>query len=301
MKNIKLPLTLLLSLVGFNFILAQMEGIVLDSATQQPIPFINIWVAGENIGTTSDEKGQFILENVVTKKKIIFSGIGYQTLETSLEIGSNKVVLSPKNIELETIVISATKAVKETKIGGFNKSKINHYYGSSAQPKIRARFFPFVPNYENALIKTLSLNTRSEVKDARFHIRIYAANQQGQPGDFLHDKIIKGIAKKGNQASTIDISHLNLAFPQNGIFIAIEWLIIEQNKYWNIGKDLETKKKVKEVAYAPLFGTLTSEQNENSWIFENGEWAKVTRNPDYFGKKERNKFNVLAMELVLIE
>ena len=191
--------------------------------------------------------------------------------------------------------------MKTTKIGGFKKSKINFYYGSNAQPKIRARFFPFASNYENALIKTLSLNTRSEVKDARFHIRIYAANKDGQPGQFLHDKIIKGIAKKGNQVTVIDLTHLNLTFPQNGIFIAIEWLIIEQNKYWNKGKDLETKKKVKEMAFAPLFGTMTSEQNENSWIFENGQWTKVEENAAYFGKKERFKFNVLAMELVLIK
>ena len=70
---------------------------------------------------------------------------------------------------------------------------------------------------------------------------------------------------------------------------------------WSTGKDLETKKKVKDIAYAPLFGTTTSEQNENSWIFENGLWTKVEKNSAYFGKKERYKFNVLAMELVLIE
>lgn len=301
MRNTPIQLLLLWLLIGINAITAQTAGIVIDSLTQQPIPYINIWVAGENIGTTSDENGYFILANVANQKNIIFSGIGYQTVETTLQIGNNKIVLTPQNIELATVVVAASKLVKTTKLGGFKKSKINHYYGSKAQPKIRARFFPFDSNYENALLKSISLNTRSDVNDARFHIRIYAADKQGQPGTFLHDKIIKGIAKKGNQATVINITDLNLIFPKDGIFIAVEWLIIEQNKYWNKGKDLETKKKTKEVAFAPLFGTMTSEQNENSWVFENGQWAKVERNLAYFGKKERNKFNVLAMELILIE
>lgn len=89
--------------------------------TQQAIPYINIWVAGENIGTTSDENGQFILKNIANQKTIIFSGIGYQSIETTLQIGNNRIVLIPQNIELETVVVSATKAVKTTKLGGFKK------------------------------------------------------------------------------------------------------------------------------------------------------------------------------------
>lgn len=301
MKNINIQLLFIWLLISTHVITAQTEGIVVDSLTQQPIPYINIWVAGESIGTTSDENGQFVLKNINHQKNIIFSGIGYQTVETTLQTGNNKIVLAPQNIELATVIVSATKGIKETKIGGFKKSKINFYFGSNAQPKIRARYFPYKPSYNNALIKTININTRNEVKDARFHIRIYGANKDGQPSVFLHDKVIQGVAKKGNQNTAIEVSNLNLTFPETGIFIAMEWLIIDQNKYWDNGKDLETRKKTKFLSYAPLIGITTSEQNENSWIFENGQWVKVERNPSYYGKKERGKFNVIAMELVLIE
>lgn len=300
-KNKHQLILLLIALLGNNFCIAQIKGVVQNSETQLPIPYTNIWIVGENIGTTSDENGQFILEHIDSQKTIVFSGIGYQTLEIMLSKGNHTVTLSPQNIVLPEALVTAEKAVKTTKLGGYKKSKINFYFGSNAQPVIRARYFPFDIAHENTLIKEVSIHTRSEVKDARFHVRLYAADEQGQPGAFLHDKVIKGIAKKGNQATSINLSTLDLTFPKEGVFVAIEWLIIEQNQYWTKGKDVETGQKTKEIAYAPLFGIVTSEQNENSWIFENGQWQKVERNPDYLGKKERNKFSVVAMEMVLIK
>jgi CarboxypepD_reg-like domain len=39
---------------------AQIKGVVEDSLTGKPIPYVNIWVENENIGTTSEENGTFI-------------------------------------------------------------------------------------------------------------------------------------------------------------------------------------------------------------------------------------------------
>ena len=57
---------------------AQIKGIVVDE-NKLPIPYVNIWVEGENIGTTSQEDGTFIL--IALKKKFWF----FRQLDTKIK------------------------------------------------------------------------------------------------------------------------------------------------------------------------------------------------------------------------
>ena len=41
---------------------AQIKGVVKDSITKEPIPYVSIWVENKDIGTTTDEKGYFLLQ-----------------------------------------------------------------------------------------------------------------------------------------------------------------------------------------------------------------------------------------------
>jgi hypothetical protein len=41
---------------------AQIKGVVKDSLTGNPIPYVNIWIENENIGTTSEEDGSFLID-----------------------------------------------------------------------------------------------------------------------------------------------------------------------------------------------------------------------------------------------
>jgi hypothetical protein len=41
---------------------AQIRGLVKDSISGEPIPFVNIWVENETVGTTSEADGSFFLE-----------------------------------------------------------------------------------------------------------------------------------------------------------------------------------------------------------------------------------------------
>ena len=53
---------------------AQIKGVVKDSITGKPIPFANIWVENENIGTTSKEDGTF---EIKTAKEL---GVSHTTI-----------------------------------------------------------------------------------------------------------------------------------------------------------------------------------------------------------------------------
>lgn len=56
---------------------------------------MNIWVRNKNIGTTSNQKGEFEL-NIDSSELIVFSALGFETFEIkSGSIGSH-IELTPK-------------------------------------------------------------------------------------------------------------------------------------------------------------------------------------------------------------
>jgi len=67
-------LFILMSLSGS----AQIKGVVKDSLTGKPIPYVNIWVEHENAGTTSKEDGTFEIK-AAKEKPLFFSIIGYHS------------------------------------------------------------------------------------------------------------------------------------------------------------------------------------------------------------------------------
>ncbi len=79
MKTIYKKLLFLLLLLPFS-ILAQntVSGTVLDKASGQPIPGVNVNVQGANNGVSTDFDGKFQLSNVKKGDQIVFSYIGYK-------------------------------------------------------------------------------------------------------------------------------------------------------------------------------------------------------------------------------
>ena len=67
---------ILFFLVVSQFALSQIKGVVKDSISGEPIPYVNIWVENETIGTISEIDGSFVL-TTSSDKNIVFSILGY--------------------------------------------------------------------------------------------------------------------------------------------------------------------------------------------------------------------------------
>ena len=233
---------------------------------------------------------------------MFFSGIGYETKRMVLsEDELNNVILIPKAIALEEVVLNFNKVEKERILGQFKKSKINKFKGGFEKPKIRVRYFAYDSDYESTpFLKKIKFFAISNVKEAVLNLRFYKKNEDGSPGDYLHDKNIIVITQKGRKYTEVDLSPLQIRFPKNGFFIAFEWLFVEQNKYEYMATVDGQRKKFKSIGYAPSIGSIPKELDENSWEFVDGNWIKVKRNSDDdYSIRHRNKFDVLAMELTL--
>jgi len=281
-------------------VFSQTKGIVIDNTTNRGIPYINIWIENENIGATSNEKGEFILKANETSKIVIFSGIGYETKRLEIKDLTEKVLLKPIVTELEEVEVYTKKGTKELSIDKFKKRKLNSSFATNGTPWMVAKYFPYKKEYEDIpFFKTFKVLTGSRIKNTKFNIRLYTKSEDGKPDEYLYDKNIFATAKKGRKYTEIDVSKLNIQFPKGGFFIVMEWLIIESNKYEYTYTMKGSKKKYKGVSYEPTFGTIPVDNPDNSWIFRKGKWEKVWKNHNKKLKFYKGKYNQIAIELIL--
>jgi len=107
------PFFLVIVFISSNASLAQrVVGTVLDTEDNTSIPFVNVYIKGTSIGTTTDFNGKFKLKynsNKTKKDSIIFSFIGYGTKTIALKIFKNKSIIHLKKGGeiLKEIVLSA--------------------------------------------------------------------------------------------------------------------------------------------------------------------------------------------------
>lgn len=294
MKKLLAIIFLLIS----NLCFSQLKSIIIDSETKERIPYVNIWIENENIGTTSNEKGEFELE-IKNTKIIIFSAIGFESKKISSDSIKSILELKPRITDLKEVVIKSKKINEKLIIDKFKKSTIDHYFMCGTSPWIAAKFFEYKEDYNTiSLLNKIRVLTDSNIKDSKFNIRLYSINKNGEPENYIYDENIIGIAQKGNTITEIDISDLNISFPKEGFFIAIEWLIIESNKYeYNYTKK-GSKEKLKGISYEPTIGIVDTETDKNSWSFNQGKWRKEVKNKGN-SKKYKDKFPYLAIELTL--
>lgn len=258
----------LLFLIFFTIsVTAQIKGVVKDSITGEPIPYVSIWVENENIGVSSEKDGTFEL-NIKEEKKIQFSMLGYKDKAES--INSTEVyLLVPTVNKIEQIEVKGLKKNKSFKIGLSNKSNLSQLQGKN--PQILAKKFEFDTIYnQTPFLKEIEVFTKSEIKNATFKLRILAFDKEKQlPGKNLIDDNIIVLVKEGQKKNVIDVSNYNIEFPKDGIVVGVENIIIEKNKY--IYSKNETFKD--HICYAPAIVLNYSDQ-ENSYMFTNLKWNK---------------------------
>lgn len=86
------------------------QGKVTDASTSEPIPFVNVFLVGTTIGTTSDFDGNFYFETRTPADSIAASFVGYK--RQAMKIRPNRYQelafnLQPDQFQLEEVVVVA--------------------------------------------------------------------------------------------------------------------------------------------------------------------------------------------------
>ncbi len=94
---------------------SQLTGSVIDETSQAPISDVNIYFEATQIGTISDQNGNFSIENAPVGQKILLvSHIGYQGKKVQLKLapGETKninILLMPRALKLGEVVFTASR------------------------------------------------------------------------------------------------------------------------------------------------------------------------------------------------
>lgn len=255
------------------FVSAQIKGIVKDSLTGKPVPYVNIWVENENIGSTSEENGTFFINTTAKGKRLIFSTLGYEkniikaseTLEVNLKLTA---------YSLNEVVISKSIGTKSIEIG---KTNNEIYQAFDNGPKIDTKFFPYFPSYKKTkYLKKVTIYTDSRIENAIIKIHFYGVDSNGYPGEELLDKDFVVTVKKGTRINRFDLTEFNLKFPKTGLFIGFEKLMIEKNKTEKTITDSNTNISQTQKTYFP-FVLYNYVEREFLYTFSGGKWNRQTK------------------------
>lgn len=271
---------LLISLNSFGDPI-KIKGIIKSNSTGEPVRFVNIALVDANIGTTSDYDGYFELEinDSQLKSTLHLSCINYRN--TLVEISKldtrqvNIIAMEALTYDIpEVVVTSHAKKKAEITVNKLKKSGIKGYLASNNIPRIYARYFSFKTDYEqyskittlNMFFQSFQVNNKSKVR-----IRLFSCNTEtNTPGnDLIQDDFIV-IVKKG--MNKIDISKFNVHIPPDGIFVGVEWLIIDENAYEHVWEKNGIKHS--QINYGPILGANYYGESQ-TWLYWAGQWQKL--------------------------
>jgi len=97
----------------------EMNGIITDANTKQPVEFVNIGILNKNKGTISNLQGEFNLSftNEFLNDSLTISHVNYYSVKIPVKSFKNQIIyLQPKTNELSEVVISSKK--KRNKVIG---------------------------------------------------------------------------------------------------------------------------------------------------------------------------------------
>jgi hypothetical protein len=268
-----------LMLLITSTISSQTKGIVVDEY-DKPIPYVNIWVENENIGTTSEENGTFTIDTEDKNKNLFFSIIGFEK-KTVKVAQATKVVLQSITNELDEVLIFNKKETKEIQIGIVENTIFQAFDNG---PKNDIKFFPYNPKYSKTKhIKQVKISTDSKIETATLKLHFFSVDEKGFPGAELLKKDLIVNIKKGGKSTKINVADFNLTMPKNGIFVGFEKLMIENNKLERTSVDQNTNKTTVQKLYYP-FILYNYVQNPEGFTFLSGKW--IRNNDDKTGRYE---------------
>ena len=284
-------------------IFSQTNGQIINDSTKEAVPYANIWIENEDIGTTSDQFGKFSFNQTFIGKNLVVSAIGFERMITRIESEAIIIKLTSRFYEIDDVIIKPSGNSDKLVIDKFDDSKINSYYACGDKPWITAKLFKYEDRFESKpFIYSLKLLTNNHIKSCTFGLRFIEVDELGAPGNELLNKTVIVKAKKGKHIVNVNLSEFYIEIPKNGLFIAVEWLIIKKNKYEYIYHDFsdEIVSKEKRVEYEPSLGTVPKDNNDSSWIYDKGNWKKAYKMPKSMKISSLSeKYPELAIELTL--
>ena len=210
----------------------RITGRVVDAKTKDPVPFASIGLREEGTGALTNEYGYFQLAGLekTNQDSLIVMTLGYDHSAILIKRGSTEdlIIELKKRVILldEAIVRSNGTKIKVTDMG----SKSNTPGEGMIQGLPGSQYAFFVKNDKQKKlgnVRTVSFYIgENGFPREPFRVRIYKAdgNYNAPNTDLLTENVVVS-ASRGGEWYTIDLSSYNIAAPEEGFFVAMEWIV----------------------------------------------------------------------------
>ena len=225
MKNIAL---FILILTHTNLSAQIFSGKVINSKTNEVLPYANVGVRGTSIGGIADEGGTFKIDisKASPNDKIVVSYLGFEPMIYLLnELKTNQVYevrLNPKSVELKEVLVYNKRVPI---ILGNNKKSSNYTgWGHNTSDIGRARGAVFnpadLPVKAEEFVIHIHENTFDSVK---FRLNIMIPNENGEYSTSLIDENIFFTTSVKNGWVHVDLKAYNIIISEK-LIVAVEWV-----------------------------------------------------------------------------
>ncbi len=221
---------------------SNIKGKVLQNS-QEIISYVNIGIKGKNIGTVSNEKGDFSLsiKNENRQDTLVFSCIGFEELSLPIQkiIQENisDFYLKEKVLEINEVVISSQKS-KFKIIGTKSTNPLLWGSASSKDGKDIVEMGKIIELNKTTELQKMHIYLKGINTDsAMFRINFYNLKNE-MPAERLNKKNILNKKKLSNGWLEIDLTEYNLVFEKDFV-VSIEFLPQKDSKgysFWYGGQ-----------------------------------------------------------------
>ena len=228
-KYVLFLLVLILNYVS-GFGQTELIGQVIDALTEEPIPYVNIGLVDENIGTVSDEQGYFQLEIdplQYSQSNLRFSMIGFESKTYVLQEYLQKelliIPLTEESTELEEVVVSTKRTQFETKILG-NKTTTKFIYAAFTTNKLGNEMGFVVRQRKRPMIlKKFNISlVENDYGLIRFRLNFYSVKNGLPTSTLLKENIIIETDATSGIVSQ-DLAPYEIVIDED-FFVSIEWI-----------------------------------------------------------------------------
>lgn len=238
--------------------IAQIKGVCIDEKGKV-IPYVNVSIKGKNIGTVSNEKGEFTLESqkILNTDTLLFSHVSFHLLAVLASDITKKIILLEKEEILEEVVlVNRKKKLKRKEIGTIKKRRMVTLYSfSKGLGNEIGKLIEVKKKYEYELLECKIKIAKLDFKNVTLRINFYEVNLNNQISKIPYNSnnIIVKVDQEGN--ISVPLEKYKLFFDFN-FLVSIEWIDFEL-------KENEKEKNLIEYASNVYNGPFFYRQNKN--------------------------------------
>lgn len=199
--------------------------IIVDKDTGQGIPFSAISIFNNNdlLGKYSDMNGVLEFERFTKIDSIKFSCLGYYPRVFYTNNIQDTIKLQSRSYVIPEVKVKPNSQIKYLDIGHVKKRKkstLSSYSGFEIVTLINNPFGKET-DIEFVLYK---LKTWDRYTFA-LKVHLYSVGSEGKPNEeLITENLIVYIKSNKKKVEELDVSHLSIKLPLNGIYVGLEWL-----------------------------------------------------------------------------